>query len=158
MKPAHSHAAKRPKKKPGSSALTGERSPYFRSRVSTGLSLLPTIDGRSAHARVFKDTYASMIAHCGGEDVPETLRLMCRRAAALESELVNLECRFAELRASGGEPKPGDLDLHSRLTNTLRRVCEVLGWRRHIRDVTLDPLEYARQFDRRKAVEAEEVG
>ncbi len=96
-----------------------------------------------------------MITRCGGEDVPETLRLMCRRAAALESELVNLECRFAELRASGGEPKPGDLDLHSRLTNTQRRICEVLGWRRHMRDVTPDPLEYAKTY--RDVEEAEVV-
>jgi hypothetical protein len=88
-----------------------------------------------------------MISHCGGEEnIPETMRLMCRRAAALESELINLECRFAELRASGKEPKPGDLDLHSRLTNTLRRVCEVIGWRRHLRDVTPDPIEFARNY------------
>jgi hypothetical protein len=144
---------KQAKGKAGDSAKNEQRSPYFRSRVSAGLSLLPTIDGRSAHARVFKDTYAAMVSHCGGKDLPETMRLMCRRAAALESELVNLECRFAELRASGAEPKPSDLDLHSRLTNTLRRVCEVIGWRRTARDITPDPLEYARAFQ----IEAEDV-
>lgn len=138
---------KQAKNKPGDTDKNEQRSPYFRSRVSAGISLLPTIDGRSAHARVFKDTYSAMVSHCGGEDnIPETLRLMCRRAAALESELINLECRFAQLRAAGQERKPSDLDLHSRLTNTLRRVCEVIGWRRQMRDVTPDPIEFARNY------------
>ena len=79
---------KRPKNKPRDKASKGERSPYFRSRVSQGLDLLPSIDGRTMAARVFKDTYLAMVAHCGGEDdLPETLRLMCRRAAAIEAEL-----------------------------------------------------------------------
>ena len=154
MHPSNSARPKQAKNKPRDKASKGQRSPYVRSRVSAGLSLLPSIDGRSGVARVFRDTYSSMIAHCGGDDVPETLRLMCRRAAALESELVNLECRFAEQRALGGEPKPSDLDLHSRLTNTLRRVCEVLGWRRHMRDVTPD-LETYLASKRRQAEEVE---
>jgi hypothetical protein len=54
----------------------------------------------------------------------------------LECELVNLEVRFAALHESGGEPKPGDLDLHSRLTNTQRRIFEFLGWQRTARDIT----------------------
>ena len=72
-------------------------------------------------ARVFKDTYFAMVAHCGGEDdLPETLRLMCRRAAAIEAECINLEARFALARAEGGQPSQNDLDLYSRLVNTLR--------------------------------------
>jgi hypothetical protein len=71
-------AMKKPKKKPGDNAPNGPRSPYFRGRVSQGLDLLPSVDGRSMAARVFKDTYLAMVAHCGGEDgLPETLRLMC---------------------------------------------------------------------------------
>jgi hypothetical protein len=147
-------AMKKPKKKPGDNAPTGPRSPYLRSRVSQGLDLLPSVDGRSMAARVFKDTYLAMVAHCGGEDgIPETLRLMCRRAAAIEAELINLEARFALARAEGEQPTQTDLDLYSRLVNTLRRVCEVLGWRRTARDVTPDPLAYARQVD----ADAEEV-
>jgi hypothetical protein len=46
--------------------------------------LLP-IDRHSTPARVFKLTFERMIAHVGGGDVPETLRLMCRRAAAIEA-------------------------------------------------------------------------
>jgi hypothetical protein len=131
---------KNKKKKPSDSAhKDGDRgrSPYFRSRVSHGSKLLPAIDGRSRAARVFRDTYHSMVAHCGGEDeLPETMRLMCRRAAAIEAECVNLEARFTLARQKGADPLPGDIDLYQRLTNTLRRVCEALGWQRTARDIT----------------------
>ena len=139
---------KRAKNKPRHKASKGERSPYFRSRVSQGLDLLPSIDGRSMAARVFKDTYLAMVAHCGGGDaVSETLRLMCRRAAAIEAECINLEARFALARHEGEQPTQTDLDLFSRLINTQRRVCEVLGWQRTARDVTPRPLDYAKQVD-----------
>ena len=82
---------------------------------------------------------------------------MCRRAAALESELVNLEVKFASLRVEGGEPVLYEIDLHSRLTNTLRRVCDCLGWQRHMRDITPDPLTYAANFDRLHADDVEEA-
>ena len=112
-------------------------SPRFRARVTRSLSLIPGLDGRSLPARVFKDTYLTLVNHCGGEDnLPETLRLMCRRAAAIEAELINLEARFAQVRVEGKQPVPTDLDLYQRLTNTQRRVCEALGWRRTARDVT----------------------
>jgi hypothetical protein len=130
---------KNKRKKPRDSAQKDagtHRSPYFRSRVSHGSKLLPAIDGRSSAMRVFRDTYHAMLSHCGGEDdVPETMRLMCRRAAAIEAECINLEARFALARAKGEEPVQADVDLYQRLTNTLRRVCEVLGWQRTARDI-----------------------
>ena len=128
---------KNKKNKPADSGQNEQRSPYFRSRVSHGSKLLPAIDGRSMAARVFRDTYHSMVAHCGGEDdLPETMRLMCRRAAAIEAECINLEARFTLARQKGEEPVPADVDLYQRLTNTLRRVCEVLGWQRTARDIS----------------------
>ena len=136
MKTNKPHQAERGENKHRDKGRNGKRSVYGRSRVSAGLTLLPTVDGRSAHARTFKDTYRTLLNHVGGDDAPEPLRLECRRASALESELVNLEVRFARLHESGEEPKPADLDLHSRLTNTQRRSLEVLGWQRHMRDVT----------------------
>ena len=136
---------KQAKKKTADKEQKDERSPYFRSRVTHGSKLLPAIDGRSMAARVFKDTYHAMLSHCGGEDdIPETMRLMCRRAAALESECINLEARFALARAKGEDPVPGDVDLYQRLTNTLRRVLEVLGWSRTARDITPSLAEYVR--------------
>ena len=68
--------------------------PNFRSRVTAGLDLLPSIDGRSHWARIMRDTYHAMLAHAGGADhVPETKRLLARRIACLESEL-NIRRRF----------------------------------------------------------------
>ena len=155
MKSNKPHQAERGENKHRDKVRNGQRSPYARSRVSAGLTLLPTIDGRSAHARTFKDTYRTLISHVGGDDAPEPVRLMCRRAAALESELVNLEVRFAQQHELGGEPKAADLDLHSRLTNTLRRVLEVLGWQRHMRDVTPSLDEYlASKYSREAEAEA----
>jgi hypothetical protein len=57
-------------------------------------------------ARLFKDTYLAMIAHCCGEDeLPETLRLMCRRAAAIEAECINLEARSRLLAPRASSPR-----------------------------------------------------
>jgi hypothetical protein len=77
------------------------------------------------------------------------------RAAAIEAELINLEARFALSRVGGEQPTPTELNLHSRLTNTLRRVCEVLGWQRHAKDITPTLNEYARDHARRRAEDAD---
>jgi hypothetical protein len=106
-------------------------------RITKGSELLPSIDGRSAAARCFRDTFLALVQHCGGaEHCSETLRLMCRRGAALETELTNLECRFAAQRAAGKEPAEREIDLYSRLTSAQRRIFEALGWQRHQRDIT----------------------
>jgi hypothetical protein len=47
-------------------------------------------------------------------------------------------------RAEGEQLSQADLDLYSRLVNTLRRVCEVLGWQRTARDITPTLDEYLR--------------
>ena len=97
----------------------------------------------STWARLLKDTYASLIAHCGGDSyISDPRRLTARRAAALEAELVHLETKFALARADGGAPEPADLDLYSRLASGQRRHLETLGWDRTMRDVTPDPLTY----------------
>jgi len=143
MKSKNGGGQRTAKNKHRDSAPKKVQSRHFSSRITAGLSLLPSIDGRSGPARVFKSTYEALVEHCGGEDhVPETKRLMCRHAAALHSELVNLQCSNAALRASGSEPKPETLDLQSRLTNSLRRVLADLGWCRHMRDVTPSLSEY----------------
>lgn len=124
------------KKKSTASDAKVDRSLHFSSRVSRGIDLLPSIDGRSGPAHVFRDTYHAMVNHCGGEGhVPETQRLMCRRAAALEAECVNLEARFAQAHIAGEQPTPNDIHLFQRLCNTQRRVLEVLGWQRTAKPV-----------------------
>jgi hypothetical protein len=84
-----------------------------------------------------RDTYRAVIAHCGGDSaISELERMLARRIATLESELTYLEDKMAAIRAAGGEPDASTLDLYSRVSNTHRRHCEAIGWRRRPRDVT----------------------
>jgi hypothetical protein len=84
-----------------------------------------------------RDAYHAVIQHCGGEDVISELeRMTARRIGALEAELVYFEDKIAAIRAAGGEPDAGTLDLYSRVSNTHRRHCESIGWQRRPRDVT----------------------
>ena len=125
------------KNKPRNEGGKAEPKPTFRSRVTAGLTLLPSIDGRSTWARIMRDTYHAMLAHAGGADyVSETKRLMARRVAACEAELIHLEDKFACARAGGGEPNTTDLELYGRLTGQQRRCLEALGWDRTARDIT----------------------
>ena len=108
-----------------------------RSRLTNSAGLLPTVDGRSVWARIMRDTLASMLAHLGGEDyASEPQRMLSRRVAALEAELIHLEDKFACARIEGGEPDPADLDLYSRMASAQRRHLEAVGLARVPRDVT----------------------
>jgi hypothetical protein len=119
-----------------------------RSRIANGSgNLLPTTDGRSLWARIMRDTYSALInVHLGGADMAsETQRLIARRIATLEAELIFLEDKFAAVRAAGGEPDMMRLDLYGRLADRQRRLADPLGWQRTAREVvpTLD--QYLRQ-------------
>src|SRR6516225_5918888 len=124
----------------GQSPVAGRsrgRSRSFRSRITNGSALLPTVDGRSPWARLMRDTYRAVIQHCGGDGaISELERMAARGIGALEAELVHMESRFGAIRAEGGEPDAVSLDLYSRLSNTHRRHCETIGWQRRPRDVT----------------------
>ena len=112
------------------------RSASYRSRITNGTALLPSVDGNSIWARLVRDTIDAMVAHLGGADhVTETQRMACRRIAVLETELIFQEDRMGQQRLAGRVPEPGELDLYSRLTNTQRRLCECLGWQRVPRDI-----------------------
>src|SRR4051794_35789318 len=104
------------------SPRTVSRSPRTRSRIANGNALLPS-DNRSMWARIMRDTLATLIAHCGGEDlISDTRRLAARRVAALEAELIFLEDKFATARAAGAEPPADALDLYGRLADRQRRL------------------------------------
>jgi hypothetical protein len=92
-----------------------------RNRIANGKgSLLPSTDGRSMWARIRRDTYHAIIAHCGGADmVSETQTLMARRIGTLEAELLYIEDKFAKVRAAGGEPDPNTVDLYGWLADRL---------------------------------------
>jgi hypothetical protein len=110
---------------------------YARSRIGNGSALLPSVDGRSVWARILRDTLGALASHCGGADLmSETTRLLARRVATLEAELIFLEDRFASVRTKGGEPQASDLDLYGRLADRQRRLAEPLGWERRAKNVT----------------------
>jgi hypothetical protein len=145
------------KNKPRTSGNKTAAKRAFSSRITAGLDLLPSIDGRSTPARVVRDTFHAMLAHCGGaEHISEARRLLARRVACLESELINLECKFASIRAEGGTPGAKSLELYGRLSAHQRRCLEALGLDPTMRDVTPppDPLAYAARY-RREAEDAE---
>ena len=114
-----------------------------RSRIGNGSALLPSCDGRSVWARVMKDTLAALALHCAGADMmSETMRLLARRVAVLEAELIYMEDGFATVRSAGGEPDPSTLDLYGRLADRQRRLAEPLGWERRSKNVTPSLDEY----------------
>ena len=110
---------------------------FLRSRITSGKRLLPFVDWRSHFARIMRDTLNVIIAHCGGEEaISETRRMMARRCACLETELIFMESKFARIREEGGEPAIADVDAYSRIAGNQRRIAETLGWERTPRDVT----------------------
>jgi hypothetical protein len=105
-----------------------------------------------------------MFAHLGGEDrVSEPERMLCRRTAAFETELVFLEHKFARTRSEGGEPTPSDLDLYSRMASAQRRMLETVGMARTPHDITPSLQQYIASKTRPggtegKSAEARETG
>ena len=64
----------------------------------------------------------------------------------LTLQLEMMESRWATEHE--GQAGPKSLEHYQRCTNTLRRVHESLGLRRRPKDITPNPLDYARQYDR----------
>ena len=102
-----------------------------RSRLTNGRELfLGEVDGRTREARRYRDVYAGLVAHLGGDDVvTEPRRHLAKRASAL---VVWCETEEAKLAASD------DLDIGTYTTaiNALRRLLGDLGLERAARDVT----------------------
>src|SRR5438132_10943659 len=122
-------------------ARVGRRSSKQRSRMTNGTALLPNIDGRSAIARRFKDITNGILADQGGADQCSESRLqLVRRFAAAAVLAEQMESRLAN-----GEQI--DIQEHALLCSTLTRLAQRIGIERRARDVTPDPLEYARRYD-----------
>ena len=108
------------------------RKPEARSRITNG-SILPGVDGRSTWARRLKDLIALHTADLGGvEAISAAEASILRRAATLTVELERLELVFA----LAGEATPEQIDIYSRVSNTLRRHLESVGLKRVPRNVT----------------------
>jgi hypothetical protein len=113
-----------------------------RSRITNGSAFLPGIDGRSAWIRRAKDLIGEHLSDLGGpHNASAAERSITRRVAVLSVELEHLEARFATAGSASAE----DLDLYQRTANSLRRLLEAVGLQRRPRDVTPDPLVYARE-------------
>jgi hypothetical protein len=84
-----------------------------------------------------RDCVLAMHAHLGGEcNISEPQRMLSRRVAAFEAELVHLEDKFARARSKGKAPSKDDLDLYSRMSSAQRRMLEAIGLDRVPRDIT----------------------
>jgi hypothetical protein len=123
---------------------TVTRAPRQRSAVTNGRRLFVQGDGNSAWSRRYRDLVAGHVADLGGSDALSEAQLsLIRRASAIELELEQMEGRLRM-----GEPV--DLDVFTRSASHLRRIFETLGVERRPRDVTPDPLEYAKSYGGRR--------
>jgi hypothetical protein len=115
--------------------------PRQRSAVTNGRRSFVQGDGNTQWARRWRDLIALHASDLGGGDqLSEAQRSLIRRAATIEIELEAQEGKLSE----GIEV---DLDTYARAAGHLRRVLETLGIERHARNVTPDPLSYARAMD-----------
>ena len=125
----------RPRESKSPRAGPGRERRRPRSAVTSGRKLFVAGDPNSAWARRFHDLVVGHIADAGGRDmVSEAQFALCKRAAALECELEQLEGRL-----SLGEHI--DLDRYGRAASHLRRILETLGLERRAVDVTRRELE-----------------
>lgn len=109
-----------------------------RSAVTNGKRLFVQRTGDTRWARRFRDILYEIISDLGGQDLlSEGQRQLARRAATIAVECERLEGEMA----SGREM---DLHRYGQLTDRIGRTFHRLGLRRQPRDVTPDPLEYAR--------------
>jgi hypothetical protein len=116
-----------------------------RSRITNGTAFLPGVDGRGAWIRRAKDLIAEHVADLGGVDNTSAAeRSLVRRASVVTVELEFLEAKFA----AAGQAATNDLDLYLRASNNLRRLLEAIGLQRRMKDVSIDPLAYARTIER----------
>jgi hypothetical protein len=112
------------------SARTAPRLAKIQSKVTNGRRVFAVGgDGRGAWTRRWKDIVELHVADAGGRDqMSEAMLSLCRRAATLEIQLEQLECRMSE-----GDDT--DLETYGRIASHLRRILETLGVERKARPV-----------------------
>lgn len=110
--------------------------------VTNGNKLLFGVDGRSFWARRCSELLSEHLSDLPDASAAE--RSIIRRAAVLSVELERMERAFA-LTSDDKPPSADAIDLYQRTANSLRRMLEAVGLQRRSRDVTPDPLDYARE-------------
>jgi hypothetical protein len=119
----------------------------LRSAKSNGTRILDGCDHRTARMRRLRDLIGMHLSDLGGEDACSAAEMsIVRRASLLTLELEVMESKFD----TAGEASLKQLDTYQRVANSLRRLLESLGMKRRPKDITPAPLDYAREFDRRK--------
>jgi hypothetical protein len=104
---------------------------------------------------MFADFYANLVAHCGGESIiSEPRRMMARRVALLEVELVVIENEMGESRSKGYEVNLESLDIYNRLAGNQRRLLESIGLDRTTRELVPTLSSYIREIESQKADKA----
>ena len=113
-------------------APVAPRSQTLKSKVTNGRRVFAIGgDGRGAWTRRWRDLVELHTADCGGSGfMSEAMLSLCRRVAAIEVQLEQMEACMSE-----GDLKV-DLDLYNRLAGNLRRMLETIGLERKARDVS----------------------
>jgi hypothetical protein len=103
----------------------------LRSKVTNGTKVFAIGgDGRGAWTRRWKDMNEAHVADLGGpEGLSEAQLSLCRRCAALEVQLEQMEAKMSE-----GDVTV-DMDLYGRLAGHLRRILETLGIERRAKSL-----------------------
>ena len=114
------------------------RPEMLRSRVTNGRRVFAIGgDGRGAWTRRWRDLHEAHIADLGGPGgLSEAQLSLCRRVAAIEVQLEQMEAKMSE-----GDVEV-DMDQYGRLAGHLRRILETLGVKRVAKDVTPDLKTY----------------
>jgi hypothetical protein len=99
------------------------------------LRSLESLDGRTAAARIARDTVRAL-ARDLGDDLTTSQRLLAEHAALSAVMLQDLEAAWLSGKAI-------NLSEFATLVNALSRTLVRLGLKRVPRDLELDPLEYA---------------
>ncbi len=103
------------------------------------LRSLDDLDNRTAAARRARELVADLESDLGGgESLTVGMRELVKRAAMLGAIIEDHEVRWLQR-------EPADLSLYGTLVDRQRRVLETLGLDRVARDITPNPLDYARQ-------------
>jgi hypothetical protein len=114
----------------------------LRSKVTNGTKVFAIGgDGRGAWTRRWKDLNEAHVTDLGGPDgLSEAQLSLCRRCAALEVQLEQMEAKMSE-----GDITV-DMDLYGRLAGHLRRILETLGIERRAKPVE-QPLTLQRYLE-----------
>ena len=122
---------------PTASAVTAERKPEARSRITNGKTpFLPGVDGRSARARRFRDVYASLMVQL------EAIGPVSVRQQEVAADMASLRLELDEQRTRQAAGEPIDLAVFTTAMNSYQRSALRLGLelrpRRHQKPSKLD--------------------